>query len=429
MLVHLAYTGIGFPGALDDLIKHYTRFAAGGFVFLAGLTVASVFGPGVERSLADRWQVYLKLWRRAAFLVAADVAASVAYRLLDLWRTFPVDPDTPLSQALLSILLLQRPGLTGGILLLYAVLLSMMPAVFAVQLRLGSWAVAFASAALYGAAIHLDGTLFWPPYGFPVAYWQPLFFAGFLSVHWYRRACSAGVVPLCLWATAAGALFAIVFLAQYGPWLGVVFVAQTLPLSFDKTPLQLGALLWYLSIVQVVIAAVSLVWNRLLACTWAAEGLALLGRNSLLVYAAHVFTEVLVMEYIWSEWPPASVRVGLAVADIVLLGMLCTASENALHVQLWRWLTQRDRRIAWRRRALAAAVVCTIVLATPLGRDTEQLDMTDLSLSLEADYDAEISVLEVSSEGPPDIDEPMVAPPVEGTSFEQLLEEPLESSA
>jgi hypothetical protein len=66
VLVPLAFNGLGFPTLVDAVIKHDFRFAAGGFVFLAGLTVAAVFGPRVGRSLDERRAVYAKLWRRHA---------------------------------------------------------------------------------------------------------------------------------------------------------------------------------------------------------------------------------------------------------------------------------------------------------------------------------------------------------------------------
>lgn len=65
VLVHLAFAGLGFPEPLDSAVKHWFRFAAGGFVFLAGMTVATVFAPMVLRSPADRRRAYARLWKRA----------------------------------------------------------------------------------------------------------------------------------------------------------------------------------------------------------------------------------------------------------------------------------------------------------------------------------------------------------------------------
>jgi hypothetical protein len=386
VLVHLAYSGLGFPGCVDDLIKHYTRFAAGGFVFLAGLTVAVVFGPRLEHSAAERWQVYCKLWRRAALLVVVDICASMAYRLLDVIRLFPADPATPLPEALLGIVLLQRPGLTGGILLLYSVLLAVTPAVFALHRRRGAWPIVAMSVGLYGLALLSRGAMAWPPYDFPVVYWQPLYFGGFLSAFWYRRTAASRTLNLWLWAAGAGAVFGVIFLAHHGPSLGLPFVAHRLPLDFTKTPLQLGALLWYLSIVQVVLAWTSVVWNRTLAGTPAANWLALLGRHSLLVYTAHVFTELLVMEYVWRSWPPTALRSMLAVADLAMLFTLCVIAEEQLLVRAGQWALQLrlQRARPWQRGLAAVLGVAVLALTFPGGHGGPDRQLADSDVEWEA---------------------------------------------
>jgi hypothetical protein len=61
VLVHLAFNGLGFPGPLGEAIKQYTRFAAGGFVFLAGLTIGVVFRPAALPGAAARRRVYERL--------------------------------------------------------------------------------------------------------------------------------------------------------------------------------------------------------------------------------------------------------------------------------------------------------------------------------------------------------------------------------
>ncbi|MDX2170628.1 MAG: OpgC domain-containing protein [Deltaproteobacteria bacterium] len=328
VLVHLAYNQLGFPEPLDSLIKHYTRFAAGGFVFLAGLTIATVFVPRYARSAADRWAVCRWLWRRAALLVLVDLGASAAFRALDAVRSFPASADGSIADVLREVLLLQRPGVTGGILTLYALLLAAMPAVLALYRRTGGWPLAAASLGLYGVALAAAPLLHWPAHSFPVAYWQPLFIAGFLwrdALAWLDRGARIRRVA---WIAAAAVAFAAIALAQYGPALGFDHLAHVLPLSFDKTPLQPGQLLWYLAIVQLLLATWLLPWMSLPGGAAAATWLALLGRHSLLVYTAHVFTEAVVLEHVWSVWPPIAVRLGLVVADLAALGLLCKLVDD-----------------------------------------------------------------------------------------------------
>jgi hypothetical protein len=326
VLVHLAYNGLGFPEPLDQAIKHYTRFAAGGFVFLAGLTVATVFAPRVEHSPARRWDAYRALWRRSLLLVFVDVVASVAFRLLDLARRFPFDPDTPLAEALWSIVTLQRPGLTGGILLFYAIILAPMPLVFELQRRAGRLPILALTLGVYIAAVTSGGILHWPPYDFPVGYWQVLFFAGFLTAGAYEW-LSAGWGRRLAWLAGALAAFGLVFVEVHGAVVGVEHWQGFWNLDFRKTPLQPGALLWYAAAVQVVLASSALLWKPL-AASRVGAWLALLGRHSLFVYTAHVFTEAVVLELVWSHWPPALIRCTLALADVAVLAAACRLLEQ-----------------------------------------------------------------------------------------------------
>ena len=395
VLVHLAYNHLGFPEPLDALIKHYTRFAAGGFVFLAGLTIATVFAPRVERSTAERRAAHRWLWRRAGVLLVVDLCASVAYGALDGLRRFPAQAHASIIDVVREVPLLKRPGITGGILTLYALLLLAMPAVFALRRRAGTWALAAASIALYVAALLAAPLLHWPANGFPIAYWQPLFVAGFLwrdAFQWLdvsgrRRAT---------WAVASAAAFAFVFLAQHGPTFGVHAVARFLPLDFEKTPLQPGALLWYLAIVQLVLATSALCWNALLAGRRVTAGLALLGRHSLLVYTAHVFTEVVVMEYVWSVWPPVLVRFGLAAADLLLLGCLCRVAEARVPSRFAGAIVPSTRRLlaARPRAALAFATAAGLFLAVGL----TSLLREPAAPPLLRDTPADVGIDEVSSE-------------------------------
>jgi hypothetical protein len=374
VLVHLAYSNLGFPGLLDALVKYYARYAAGGFVFLAGLTVAAVFAAKVRQSAETRRSVYERLWRRAGLLVVVDTAASIVYRLLDLVRLYPGDLDTTLGDALVGAVLLQRPGLTGGILLLYAVMLAAMPAVFEVWRRWGGAPIAAASILLYALALATGGRLAWPPFHFPVLYWQPLFLAGFLSLPAYRWLQAGGLGRRVGWAAAASAAFAVIFLSEHGPALGIQAFATLLPLDFTKTPLQAGALLWYLSLVQVVMAWSSLLWDRVPGAARWLRWVPLLGRHSLVVYVAHVFTEIPVLEYVWRIWPAVTVRLSLAAADIFSLVLICAAIERQVFSRafagagrLARALAPRALRPAPALAPVAAAVMLALVLRPGTG--------------------------------------------------------------
>jgi hypothetical protein len=365
VLVHLAYNDLRFPEPLDALIKHYTRFAAGGFVFLAGLTIATVFEPRYTGSATDRRGVRRWLWRRALVLLAIDVLASSAYCLLDAVRRFPVhDGAAPLAVAR-EVAALQRPGVTGGIFVLYAALLAATPALFALRRRAGDAALAALSIALYAACIYAAPALDWPRNSFPIGYWQPLFVAGLLSrdaLRWV--ACDRR--RRRVWATCAAAAFALVFLAAHGPTFGIVAVRRAVALSFDKQPLQPGALLWYLGAVQLVLAGSMLVSGRWLFPRHLARALALLGRHSLLVYTAHVFSEAAVMEYVWGAWPSTTVRVVVAAIDLMALAGLCCLVEAGARRRTATLASRVVARSQWRAAPALAIGAAAAVVALAL---------------------------------------------------------------
>lgn len=340
VLVHLAYNGIGFPEPLDTAIKHYTRFAAGGFVFLAGLSIAVIFGRRIDGTSAQRRDVYRWCLRRGAMLLAVDTCAAAAFRIVDLVRAFPSDVDSPLAVALSELFALQRPGITGGILQFYAVMFVVWPAVFELRRRAGRVAVLVASLSLYAAAVTLAGVFLWPPFEFPVAYWQVLFTLGFVSDHLYRRRAAGGLALHLAWVGVAAIAYAAVFLDLHGPEFGVHTLNDWSPLDYRKTPLQPGAAVWYLATINVVLSLSSLFLALGVGAksTWLLQ---LLGRHSLAVYVAHVFTEALAMEYVWSIWPPAPVRLAVALLDLAALVGLCWVFESG-------WLaTMRSRAAVW----------------------------------------------------------------------------------
>lgn len=387
VLVHLAFAGLGFPEPLDSAVKHWFRFAAGGFVFLAGMTVATVFAPMVLRSSADRRRAYARLWKRAVLLAALEIGAGLAYRLLDPLRGFPTSTAPFGLEDVTALVLWQRPGVTGGILLLYALILGAMPLVFEVWRRAGDVPVALASAALYVCALATDGAR-WPLGEFPVLWWQPVFFAGFLSTDAYARMRTRPGLALA-WAIGGTAAFVVAFLGYNGPAFGVTLVAERLPLDFAKNPLRPGALLWYLAITQVVLAWTQVAWQRLFDGGRMAAGLALLGRHSLLVYTAHVFTEVPVLEATWAWWPPAAVRTALAGLDLAaLIGLCALVERRAALPAAAAWV----REPSWARLAGigATATAAAVAAALWLQRiETPAVQLTDLESPTAAELQGE----------------------------------------
>src|SRR5437764_15281848 len=64
VLVHLVYEGVKMGRVLTPVFGEFTRFAAGGFIFLAGLAVTYIFLPKANNP-QKRWGAYQSLWRRS----------------------------------------------------------------------------------------------------------------------------------------------------------------------------------------------------------------------------------------------------------------------------------------------------------------------------------------------------------------------------
>ena len=60
VLVHLVYEGVRMGRILPPVLGEFTRFAAGGFIFLAGLAVTYIFLPKA-RDPDKRWPTYRAL--------------------------------------------------------------------------------------------------------------------------------------------------------------------------------------------------------------------------------------------------------------------------------------------------------------------------------------------------------------------------------
>jgi len=427
VLVHLAYNGIGFPEPLDAAIKHYTRFAAGGFVFLAGLSIAVIFGRRIDGTSAQRHDVYRWCLRRGLMLLVVDTCAAAVFRILDLVRAFPSDVDSPLATALSELFALQRAGITGGILQFYAVMFAVWPVVFELRRRAGRLAVLVASLSLYAAAVTFAGVFLWPPFEFPVAYWQVLFTLGFVSDQLYRRRATSGLALHLAWLALALGAYAVVLLDLHGPEFGVLAVNEWSPLDYAKTPLQPGAALWYLATINVVLSLSSLFLS--LGVGSKSTGLLqLLGRHSLAVYVAHVFTEALAMEYVWSVWPPAPVRVAVALLDIAALVGLCWVFESG-------WLaTMRSRAAAWLAdlgmapqpawARAAASLVAVVWISTFIGMRQPDRALEFAEPAAESSLD---EPMEVVSEPGFELDGSVVEAAVEGEADADGRMTPLEA--
>jgi len=287
VLVHLVYEGVWLGAMATPIVGSWTRFAAGGFVLVAGIGVAQIFGPSAADP-ATRPAAHRRLVRRAAQLLGAHYAAAALFVLLDVSLARRVAPADP-AALLLDLALLRELPPYGDILPLYVLLLAASPFLLSLVRRGYGLALALGSSAAFAAGMFAPWVLS-PSAGqsFPPLLWQAPFVAGLLASpalsRWhahparYRRRVLAG-----LWL-GAGALSWLAHAPPVGA--GTAWHVGL----FEKTPLGPGELLRYLGLTFAVLLTTSEIWSRIARAS-VARAVAVLGRHSLPVYVAHVFVQ------------------------------------------------------------------------------------------------------------------------------------------
>lgn len=319
VLVHLVYEGVNF-GPLERILGEYTRFAAGGFVFVAGMGIGSIFLP---RSLiaGGRRKVYPSLWRRAGYILCVHYAATLSFVSLEMIRG--TRTGVPGLFTLLRDILCFREG--GDLLPLYVIMVAASPAVLELLRRRLWWVAAAASMLLFTwGQQHI--WLFSSPLhqNFPVILWQMIFVGGMLfgavlprytalsrRIKWGLTALSCLVAAL-LWA------------ANYRGDFG--WTQPNLLLYFHKVPLSLGEALRYFSIVFAIIFSTDLAWDRLAGSRLVAL-ISPVGRKSLAVYVTHVWVVGLLAVLAWHTGEWGAWQMLLAIPAVAFLWIVARAME------------------------------------------------------------------------------------------------------
>ncbi len=363
ILVHLVHEGVQF-GVLTPWIVDYTRFAAGGFVFVAGLGVGLVFLPRVyapgTRSLRTSTAA---LWARALYLLGVHYALTGIIVTLDVLRGTRAPAADPAALVLDVALLREAPPYID-VLPLYVAMLLVTPAAFAL-LRRGLWPlVAAVSIALFAYGRH-DPSAFSPAGSveFPFLLWQAFFVAGLLF---------STVVPRLdrsrrAWRVAmagAWAAFVLTSALAYGPRFDVV--PEPAFVSFAKVPLTTGELCRYLAATLVVLTTSAVAWRRLRRSPSAAA-VATLGRRSLVVYGGHVFVQMLVILAITPLWWIGSAQ-ALVVVPVLAGAWLMARAADRWDARAVRWADLRRTFRSWGAApaGLVAAALLIVVVRPPL---------------------------------------------------------------
>lgn len=306
LLVHFVYIGVQFGPFLQQVFGEYLRFAAGGFVGIAGLGVGAFYLPKMN-SVAGRRRAAISLWRRSALIAVAYYAGTLGVETFG--RLVLGSPGNERAGSfLLGTLFMQRGD---DLLPLYVLLFAAAPFMLAVlRLRRGPFLLAVGSALVFRLGmIHPDlitihlADLPLTSEAHPVFYpllWQSIFVAGLLVGAGLRRYDALRVETRAWLGLAAWAVYGLLFASDYGP--GLHWLSPHLGLTFHKVPLSLGELLRYFSLVSGMLILVDLAWP-VISHGCVADILQELGRHSLPVYVMHNFLVATVSAICsWAWW-------------------------------------------------------------------------------------------------------------------------------
>ena len=340
VVVHLIGYDVEFGRFLKTFLTDYTRFAAGGFVFLSGLCMGMIFLPKVVASgnqFADARLIYRRIWARAIKILIVQFVAEIALIALNIdANRSQMRPFLPFIGNLLHF----RKGYANDLLMLYVGMLAITPLLLE-MMRHGLWAVIGAISALIFTLGSMNPwrIAFVPGGEFPIVLWQAVFIGGILftqplrAFDVARRSTRVGVLVLL------AVLFGILFQSANANELG--FKQRWVNLDFYKIPLSFGELLRYIATTLLIMLATNAVWRRL-RDTRPAAFICLLGRNSLFVYIAHLFVQAGIAElaYRTTGWGMWQISYGFLM--IAILGVMAFWME---HFKKGKKPDKRSRRV------------------------------------------------------------------------------------
>lgn len=285
VLVHLYYQNVQFGDFLGRLLGDYTRFAAGGFIFISGLSIGVIFWPRASNP-AHRPKTYKALWRRAAYILCVQFLCAMVLIMLDILLD-PAKRGNPVKPlALLRDVFLLREG--GDLLPFYVMMIAISPFVMMVLRRKWGWlGVLIASLSLYTWGL-------WHPWAFdpvqhdkfPPILWQAIFMLGLLLGYAWPKYNAITTKWKSVMAVACWLIVGALFINEYGYQWGMANLS--FGTAYTKVPLSTPEALRYLSIILGIITTTDCLWPWISKSS-AAAFVQTLGRKSLPVYALHLW--------------------------------------------------------------------------------------------------------------------------------------------
>jgi hypothetical protein len=309
ILVHLIYDGVNF-GPIQKTIGEYTRFAAGGFVFVAGLSIGAIFLPRTF-SKDGRQKTYLALWRRAFYILCINFVATLSFVALDLIRGMRA--DFPGLLPVIRNILTFREG--GDLLLLYVIVVAASPMMLELLRRKLWWVLAGISLFLFYCGQNHPWLFSSPIHeNFPVLLWQAVFTAGALFGGVLPKYTALSRRTKLILAITAWAISIVLWAGDFRSDFGWPY--PVLPLAFVKTPLSNGEALRYFGLIFAIIFTTDLFWNRI-ANSRLVSLANTMGRRSLAVFVAHVWVYQLIGYFCWYHKSWGAWQMLLAIPAVV----------------------------------------------------------------------------------------------------------------
>ena len=371
VLVHLVHEGIQF-GPLAPLIIDYTRFAAGGFVFVAGVSVGIVAGVGSGRPLRPATM----FWKRALYLLGVHYALTALVIVAETARGWRAPIAAPV-ELLRDIVLWRVAPPYIDVLPLYVVMLGVTPLLLG-MLQRGLWPLLVAASGV--AFVHgRHAPTAWSPLAsaqFPVLLWQAFFVAGLLF---------SVIVPHLdaqprRWRVAfaiAWPAFALLTVLAHGPAAA----------AFAKVPLTGAELARYLAVTLAMVTAAAVFWQRIRS--WASVGVvAALGRRSLAVYGGHVFAQMATVALATPLWWLGAAQALAVVPMLGSLFLLARALDAWDAVERPALALRRILR-AWGAPPAGAAIAAVLLFGLASG-PTRDLDAVPGEAAVDRIADADL---------------------------------------
>jgi len=283
VLVHLYYQNVQFGDFLGQFLGNYTRFAAGGFIFVSGLSIGVIFWPRVQDD-RRRTSTYKSLWRRSVYILGVHYLSAMVLIAMEIVRGLRGNFNNPL--AILQDVFLLREG--GDLLPFYVMMIALSPFLMqAFRLKWGWLGVLIASVSFFIYGL-------WHPWTFapaqhltfPPILWQMIFILGLLLGWAWPKYNALTNAKKTMIATLSWFITATLFVMEYGYQWGMPQLS--LGLTFAKVPLSAPETLRYLSITLALITTTDVLWPHISDLS-AAAFVQTLGRKSLPVYVLHLW--------------------------------------------------------------------------------------------------------------------------------------------